>query len=623
MPFEIGSRKTASIRPLNKGMYRDVAATEIPDFGFYELQNFFPDVKGPKRRNGHSAYSRGHVFDDTPRELLNLYLANGNQVSILFTDGVLKKVFPDAEPVDILWQTDYTSIVATTGATTFSLSGGPLLNSTASYVQLGDMLRIGSESRYIDSISGPNAGTLNLAFDNDYVGSAGAIVHALPKSYKYPPDWIVFDSKLIFTYKNDTNDGDQIHPVLEYDPQIGTIGRIQPWLSNASYLIASNTPFSARTVALSQDRIYVANTFDNTEKVARYKIMWSSAINQRNFSANNYFYIPYSQGEIVRLVPLGDNLVAYTEDAIYIGIPTNDPNLPLRFEKLESANFGLVGQKAIVSFLNSHYFVSQAGFIRLDTDGKLNFIGSPVDRYALKDCASPFAIQAAVDPQNYCIHFGIPGADSNDQRIARIWTFDFRTEAWAYSTIVSTMLSVPTVNASLSIEALGTTAIGSLGTVFGGAEDAPISALAYGFEFPTVYLAQSHIILKQSDNSATDNGDDISCTLITKNMDFGEVDSTKTFLRASVKVEWHDDTPSPTDLIFGAYVSVNRGRTWKSIGQLVVDAGDDEGYVDFRILGSHLMVKLEGGAGTKPYYITQLGITLRDTGEERSLKPQT
>lgn len=616
----IQSRRSVPVRPLGKGMYRDIAMTEIPDTGFWILNNYLPDVRGPKKRAGFSTFAVGTTFDYRPHDMLILWLTNGSQVIVTVTEGSLYKAYPDAPPTELVWETAYASnaLTATTGSAVVTRAAGLSFQTTASYIQIGDIVRLGSEERRVSGVSSATSLTIESAFSVDHVGTVGSIVHSLPDSYTYPVDYVVYDSKLLYTYYNDQNDGGEIHPIMEYDPSIGTNGRIQPWLSNASYLIATNTPFSARTIAVAADRIYAGMTYDAIDKTRRYRILWSAAANTRNFSDNNYYELPYSAGAIVKLLPLDTNLVCYCTDAIYMGTITNDPNLPVRFQKLDTANFGLVGNKAIVSFFNAHYFVSQNGFYKLDRSGTFSPIGSSIDRYALANCGSPEAIVAAVDPANYRIVFGVPGADGSDKRISRVWSYDYRSSEWAFSDITTSMLAVPTVSATLTIGGLGTTAIGSVGSVFGGAADAPISALQYGYELPTLYIAQNSVILKQSASATTDNGSNISTELISKNYDFGEPDSTKTFLRLSTKVEWTAVNSSTVDLTYVAYGSVNSGRTWKFLGQLTIPAGYDEGYVDFRMTGSSFQFRLVGGTGVPQYTHTQFAVDARGLGAERS-----
>ena len=106
------------------------------------------------------------------------------------------------------------------------------------------------------------------------------------------------------------------------------------------------TNILAGCVTFFKDRIWIGNINDSGT-LYRYRIKWSSATDRTSFSAADYYDLPYSNGNIMRLVPFSNLLACYFTDALYLGRPSNYANLPLVFERYDTKGIGLVGTQAI------------------------------------------------------------------------------------------------------------------------------------------------------------------------------------------------------------------------------------------------------------------------------------
>ena len=76
---------------------------------------------------------------------------------------------------------------------------------------------------------------------------------------------------------------------------------------------------SARVVRYFEDRLWIANTVE-VDGEHRQRVRWSEPINFSRFKYENYVDLPYTEGSIINIVPLGSLLVLYFEDAIYFGL---------------------------------------------------------------------------------------------------------------------------------------------------------------------------------------------------------------------------------------------------------------------------------------------------------------
>ena len=66
---------------------------------------------------------------------------------------------------------------------------------------------------------------------------------------------------------------------------------------------------------------------------------------------------------------------------------------------------------------------------------------------------------------------------------------------------------------------------------------------------------------------------------------------------------------------FTAYVSTNRGNTYKPVGTLLIKAGEDEGKINFRAKGSTFRFKLES-TDFYPNIINEFVVRIAQAGKE-------
>jgi hypothetical protein len=237
-----------------------------------------------------------------------------------------------------------------------------------------------------------------------------------------------------------------------------------------TYLIVKLTNPIPICVAYHKDRVWIGDTVE-AGSTLKQRIRWTPVLDLANFTKGGYLDLPYTQGRLKRLVPLGELLVAYFDDAVFLGRPTNLPGLPLSFQRVETGGVGLLGMKAVTPFLDVHFFVGQDNVYMLSAQG-IKGIGDAVVKRMLKNVSASqhWFIQAAVDHVNDRVIFGIP---LNGDEIGELWSYNYRNGAWTYDKVTCHAISADAFSTVRTWENWVTTAY-AVGTVTGVLDDATL-----------------------------------------------------------------------------------------------------------------------------------------------------
>lgn len=593
------SAQTVAVRPIDKGMILDRPSQSIEDGALLDARNFIAGPEGLVRRPGYQQFAGGAAVPYRPVDFITLWNTDGSQESILITEKTLWRVNPISVQ-EITWTLDNTGTVDVSG---LSVTGNGT-TWTSEDIMVGDILRVGSYEGVIAEITNDTTIVLGDSDIPPQTGASYAIVASFSSygSTTVPavPDWTVFDNKLIIV--------DGKRPPLVYDGGLGNIGY---WVDNpAKYPVTG--AFIPRCVTSYQDRVWFGSLLDGSDGDQRQRLRWSALADPRDFSIpTNYLDLPYVNAALLRIIPLGQRLMAYFGDAVFMGTPTNFPLLPVRFDPVETGSIGLIGPKAITSFLGGHFYIGQDD-IYLMEEGRARRIGSPVLRETVKQATSYEGCYAAVDPWNTSVVFGFP---RDFPHIQRLWRYNYRNGAWSYDLVEADMIANPVVNASLDWQDL----TGSWDT---------LSAF-----FPTwdsmdlkdprrlLFYSWGGQLWKQEPNIEADRmTTPIEAAFTTKDHDLGGPDVLKTWVRFGLKIDFDGGFDRP--LSFTVQVSTNRGRVWKSVGVLTIRDGFDEGYINFRGTGSTCRFRLVTDSISRPYRISEYTLKVRVHGDERDVSTQ-
>lgn len=591
-PFVPSSLKSYVFRGVTKGMVLDQPPQAIDDNAYLDIQNFIACKEGLKRSAAFTAYAGGDEIPYRFVDMVTIWDSDGNQTTILITTQTLWKVnVSGVEEIEWAYSTGTVTVSGT------SVTGsGTLWTSAGANVKPGDLLRIGANEAVIATIVSDTALTLVSADIPDQAGVTYKIQRTFSPGIMPFPDFVVFMGRLLIT--------DGKHPLLEYYPITGAISE---WIDNASKKINGGQDFVCECVGVYDDRVWVGHTVDPTDDDRRQRIRWSNLADPRNFSTpTSYLDLPYCYGSLKRIVPLGNSLVAYFDDAIFIGLPTNFPLAPVRFNYIETANAGLIGARAIVSFLNVHFLVTSVDICSLTSDGVIRRIGTPIINETINKCKEIQYVYAAVDVFNNTICIGFP---ISSPFIEKIWRYDYRIEAWSYETISTEMIANPLVDFEIEWDENNIT-WEETKDIYPTWDSAQISERRR-----FLYIETASKLWRQTEyDSLAFDTTPITASITTKDFDFSEGDYNKSVVRLSIRVQDIANRKDPIQ--FSVLISIDGGMSWKFVGELTIPAGVLEGHVNFRAKGSTFRAALSTSSDVPSYYIVERGIRVRAVGEE-------
>ena len=418
---------------------------------------------------------------------------------------------------------------------------------------------------------------------------SGGVDHIIRRAFTalepYLLDWVSIDNKLVIA--------DHVRPLYGYD-------------GSSFSIYDTAVTYIPGCVAYFGDRLWIGNVIESGV-YHRYRIRWSSTTDHTSFSAADYLDLPYTIGELKRLVPLGNMLVAYFADAIYLGRRSNLVDLPYTFQRIETGGVGLTGSRAVASALNGHCFVGQDDIYYLSNAG-LKKLDCPVADTMIDNCANFDRVYVVDDPNNGRVLFGFPEGTSY---ISKIWIYHYRTKQWSYEDLNATSISNPMLDLGLTWQDLS--AIISQDDWNTGMNDfATWDSIGDGTTASRrIYRTQTGYIYQLSDSSGDDASSNITTLFETGDIDFGVPDVDKTFYRFRMKLA---ERPTAA-LTFTVSYSLDSGNTWSSGANLVIST-TQEGKIDFIATGSHIRFRVTESSSADPYTVTEIGIRLNKRGSE-------
>lgn len=630
--------KSVPIRPLTGGIVRNSPAHHLKPGQFYNLKNYLVTPEGLYRRPGTSVFYNEYDIDSdmstVPIVMASLWSQTGRDRRMILLSsqcGYLGLASEELSRLPWIYEDEVTFTVDATG----TLITGGTKDYEKYLLEGGDFVQFYDSDNtsvwtpivgVVDSSTIAILDPISLA-DSDVTGTTvgGRVARSFAQVKPYLLDYVVTSDPMVSYNELIVASADR--PLAVYDQLEGNF--VDFITDDSDTYDASGGQFKAACVVAFMERLWVGHTVEYSpdglptdEGDMRHRLRWSSPTNKRDFSDNNYIDLPYMNGDIIRLVPLGNTLVVYANDAIYIGTPTTQVDMPLSFQQVDTGGQGLVGPRAIAPWLGGHFFVGQDDIYFLSMEGP-RAIGSPVVRQTIRVAESDlWRTYVAVDAVHKQIVFGFPQG-GGQTLISDVWTYSYETQAWARCTFpggAHTMIANPVAD--------------NLGIAWDGSEVAAVTWDTFdevsetwdGFksstEIRTLYIEDSGGVLRLTQDKRTDSGasssGSISTLIETGDFDGNAPDTHKTFTRLSVKTE--DIGGLRADpLELQVQGSVTGGRSWKQLGTIEIPADKDEGYVNFRLSGSMVRFRLRSTSAVDPHVITGFVVKARSGGGEFSL----
>lgn len=616
------SRQQYVARPLSKGMIRDRPGQDIEDGGFYTLKNAVSEPLGILRRPGFQPTAGGdqtidaaNGYDGNQIGTCVLWRTGDKQATFIITDQMVWSVGITGftlVPCEVEVDSDY----ASSDNVTWDNVGADFVDSTTGLDNAsanGDVLSItGLGTSKISSVTDDDTVVVASALGSgSQSGKSGAIQQSLRlQNESRVPDWTTAFGAMYVASINQV--------VLESKYSGGWI--LQRLGTDSTVSTIQSQKWSCGSLGFFNERMWYGDTYeyDGSGMVEyRQRLRYSVAGNPANVADSAYIDLDYTSGIIQRIIPLGNLLAVYLNTTIYLGRPNNISNLPLTFDEVESGPVGLIGQRAIVPFRDGHFFVGPDNIYYHSTRG-LEPIGTPVLEETIRQCSYTQRIVGCIDEKNNRVLFGFPGSTKN---IEKVWSFDYLTSSWSYEAYQGTcyMIDNTYLDLSRTIDSMTTGTIDTMSTNYA----TTIDTLGSENILKNILVRERQGYLDMADKSySADEDGTISLVVETKDHDLGKPEMQKNWNRMSVKLEFPEDVPFESPLDFAVEISHNRGVTWKSVGNLRIRAGMDEGHIDFRAISPHIRCRLTSNADVKSYWLTEYSLYWSPSGPETSLGTQ-
>ena len=430
--FAPGSPVDLVIRPLDKGIVLDKPSHLTQKGSLINAKNCIITTQGIKRTPSYLRYDGGTVDDDQIYppfvDILVFWRTDGTRSTIAIDQKFIYTINAVGNFTRALW-TFTAAINVTVTGTGVEAAADTHWNDAVNEIRAGDVFvydTAGTEK--YGTISGVTDGdTLVLATapGNYGPGANWLIRRAFGATNPYLIDWTIIP---------DNDDADD---------------SIVVFADATRYLYSFNgTTFTDHAAgnayipvccAFFKSRLWIGNISDGTD-TWRQRIRWTQAGDYDDFADGGYIDLPYTQGAIKRLVPMGKALVAYFDDAIFVGLPTNQPSLPLAFQQIETGGRGLVGMKAVVPYMDGHFIVCQDNIYFFSLTNGLQPVGNPVVKRTIEECDDErrWKIYATHDLLNKCILFGFP---KDGDEFEEVWAFNYESKSWSWIDLTGDFLA--------------------------------------------------------------------------------------------------------------------------------------------------------------------------------------
>jgi len=597
-----------TIRPLDKGIVNNTPKSAIPAGGFLDLVDFRVSPKGLTRRGDwylDGSFSNFATYP--PLRDLWVYWDTSGVKKVMAVDNKFLYEMSYAATSGYAASTQVQVYSSTADSSSIVVDGTAVTGTGTDFSVLaeGDVLYIGGAST--GNIISAVADSTHLTLQASAATSGATSFDAYYAMYTM--DTFTYDSRLLGggSYPDYTTIDNNLVFVDSKRPP-------QKFNGTSTTDLSTSLTYVPTCIATYRDRLYIGQIQNDSSEFIRQRIRWSNvAPNYDTFTSTDYVDLPYTQGAIWRLVPYSNVLVAFCDDTVYLGRPTNSADSPVYFEQMETGGIGLVGMRALTGYLDMLFFVGQNNVYQLTYEG-IKEIGSKAISSELEGRPQEQLRFTVMYTDSLHEKIGVVLSKSNEY-LDQLWEMDMKTGAWSKLTIPSnfgfvkeTAMSFPVTIADLGTTQMGsvegrfgdyTTDIGEKRLYFGGGSTGDFGFLA----------------TLDGSTGVDYTGGAVQGSFVLGDLDLDMPNRRKLWNRFSLKIS-DQLLSTDDDLLFNVQGSVDRGQTWKNLGNITIEAGNDEGKVNFRMSGAQARFKVKQISINKPYIISEIVLRAKPRGRE-------
>jgi hypothetical protein len=618
-----------TFRPL-KGVRKDISTQSVPDGNFFRAVNVMATPRGLERRptldtafNDDDYWTSGwaNVTQGHPVQMLSYWNPDGDVETFLLTEQQLYQCVWDSGISEVQNDPALGGTWSTADGLTFTHSvGGFTSASDLNVIEAGEWYQRDTFTPGEISTVGASTVTVTVAqgtSDTGFTGDIWKLFNPDPTN-EFLPDFTFTQHDLVFCCGG-------INGLWFLD---GTAGSRY----NSPYVATLySKAFKASAIGFFQERLWIGdmvewNSGSSAHERYRYRIRYSDALAPQTFDDDSYLDLDYSSGKVMRIIPLGNLLAIYFNDAIYLGYPGGPVNYPVTFDKLETGSIGLVGKYAIAPYADGHFFIGPDNVYHLTTQGPPKPIGTPILEDSIRDMTEPWRAMAIVDEFRNRILFGLPTGGNTS--ITEVWSFNLLTGEWTQETYTDYelwMISKAYIDKGITWAGTSSFTIANIATTYPTGD----SFLSSNEGAEPVFASSEklRVLIRSGEIDTNPNDTDtankpVEVILESKDHDLDIPHENKRFRRLSLKIDFQDDVPLTSDLTFTCQYSGNKGRDWYDAPDLVIPAGSDEGFTTFVLRSSHMRFRLTSTDEVPPWIGTEYSLRIFGGGRESFLGTQ-
>lgn len=616
------SPMSLSFRPMNAGMVTSETSMLSPDGSFRNIEGFDVSTRGLVRLGGWQP----SIFDyltgfplaleqefsgERLEDLAQVWLSDGSSVNMVISSSCLYTMDKDKGYKTIYWGQEFAiDTVAGEFDTTFTVIG----DFRELYISTSDYVVIGTEKFRVTSVTA-TVSELTITADGLFLSEPGPggtfkVLKPFQAADEYFVDFtfgrnvlylVDGQSAMVFKYSG----GEYLQPhIMKSDAGVRTV-------------------MGARTVTFFADRLYFGDIIEYDiladSTFMRQRIRWTEVSDLNICKSSSYQDLVRSQGRIIKLLGLGNLMVAYLSDSIYYGRQTNLTTLPYAFYLMETSGITALGMKAITSFFDGQVFAGQDNVYLISPDISIQPIGTPIAETLAYDTKTVHMTKLLVDTDRTRLIIAIA---TNTTDLDKLYMYNYRSKAWATSELgyFAAMAAVQ-FNDELyyfELDADDTYETTYLrNNSFVSLLTGPTNKQLLSFQnngFLRVYNPE-YSYSELATTSGVTQRVELTQSIETQDYDFGDADLDKTALRLGLKITSLDGEVQDQRVLFKVEGSTNRGATWKDLGTLRISPGLTEDYVNFRLTGSTLRFRISKPTNItteyKPFEISELTLRVR------------
>ena len=638
MNFSPNAPQTLALRPLVNGMVTEGHSSLAPPTSFKELKGLDVSLSGLKRTGGLEPITASPIallFDngqtDTTRRLSEkiedftvLVQYDGTPVGIAITNRLTYTFDPATGFVPIPW-----------GATSYTIKEYTKPADDGLVVVNGDISAIGiAENDWVQFNTDTTTTlwrvqTVTVSGDTTITLDGGpAVAGFTATTFKvYKPFKTVQDSYTEWTIGRNAMylvDG-VTNLIFKYDDDY-MVGII---VKASGAVGAATTLYTAKTITYYKERLWFGNTtepFSGGTVKPLGRIRWSEVLNWGYSvdtiysAAMNFSDQDYRSGPLLKLVGSDTILLAFMSDAIYYGQQSNLVGLPYAFYQLQTGNVSLVGPRAAASLLGGCIFVGPDDVYTIfmtDAGPTLERVGLSVANKLIGDATNLEATIVRVDPLESRV---VVGTSSVTNVFDKMWFWNYKTKGWSWmgTDINTDGFTVTTLTSTNYVDQLSIDEIPETLPTW-TIDGSPYATIAFDGVMRSmigvdIFMFTSTGYLYKFNSSASQHTSGygttapIKVSIVTQDLDFERPDDVKTFTELGALIR-NDDDDRTAAVQMAVEGSVDRGKTWRTLGTLSFAVGDDEDKINFRLTGSAVRFRITSSNVVEPW--TLLEMTLR------------